>query len=203
MFWTLSFSTVLVLSLCSINNVTQVTTHLISVSNNTDFVCSFSLFTLAVISGCSENTSPDSSKGHPTHCLSQSIHEAQADTYYGSWTSTVCMTGHIENVQCKFQLSINRSTYLLCYMSQYKVPFLCCHFFYLYFMCPHYFIVLYNVATLCPQTVNVCFLTKVFMPHVVLKVRPSQGFVSNKTGQVEIKLYTSQKWYILLVSRHI
>lgn len=46
-------------------------------------------FSLALTNGCPENASPDSSEGHPTHCLSQSIHGVQADTYNGRRSSTV------------------------------------------------------------------------------------------------------------------
>lgn len=131
-------------------------------------LCIFSLFfflTLAVISGCSENTSPDSSKGHPTHCLSQSIHEAQADTYYGRRSSTVCATGHIENLQCKFQLCIGGCIYvaLLSYMiprrSAHTEPIKgICHLlsvshvsFPQSMVCiSSLFYLSYNVATLCP-----------------------------------------------------
>lgn len=38
-------------------------------------LCVFSPVIFAVISSCWEQTRADSSKGHPTHCLSQSIHE--------------------------------------------------------------------------------------------------------------------------------
>lgn len=76
------------------NDKTLAATFLIWVTPNNkcdqlDTTVYFHFFSLALTNGCSENASPDSSEGHPTHCLSQSIHGVQADTYNGRRSSTV------------------------------------------------------------------------------------------------------------------